>query len=86
MLTHAEKMEEAERLKRYHPQLKSLWEVQAERDEDEYENRCEVYEDGPCQKEATCRVEEPYTPGRFTLPMCDEHAEGAIYMGYKLVK
>ena len=49
-------------------------------------NRCEIYEDSRCERMATTRVAEPYTPSRIQIQVCDECAAGLISIGYKEVK
>lgn len=62
--------------------------VDGDDDEDDFddETMCGVLvdgpEDGPCGKPITRIVEEPWTPGRFTVRCCDDCAQGFIDDGY----
>jgi len=47
------------------------------------EDRCELREgEDRCPNRATQQVEEPYTPGRFTMRVCDSCAKSQIEFGY----
>ena len=50
------------------------------------EERCEVHEgeerSDRCPLKATRIVREPFTPGRFKIHCCEEHAQGLIRNGY----
>ena len=52
--------------------------------EDESEYHCEVGEDSEtnCRRIGVKVYREPFTPGRFAVIACDEHADGLRSSGY----
>ena len=47
------------------------------------DDRCELREsEDRCPNRATQTVEEPYTPGRFRIQVCDDCAKSQIEFGY----
>lgn len=59
-------------------------------DEIEDEDRCELFhghdKGDRCPSRATVTIEEPFTPGKFTLRVCEDCAEGQVKSGYRRVE